>query len=83
MICECYKLCRRGRNLSPSSTGSILLFVMSLLLPVVGGSYWQQLLVLLMALAAARLCVAIICPLAAVAFKWIVIGKYKKGTYRM
>ena len=83
MICECYKLCQRGRNLSPSSTGSILLFVMSLLLPVVGGSYWQQLLVLLTALAAARLCVAIICPLAAVAFKWIVIGKYKKGTHRM
>jgi hypothetical protein len=61
----------------------MLLFVMSRLLPIVDRNYWQHLVVLLIALAAARLCVAVVCPLAAIVFKWVVIGKYKKGTYRM
>ena len=51
-----------------------------------GGVYktiWQHFGTLLAALAIAKLCVATVCPLAAIAFKWIIIGKYKKGTYRM
>jgi hypothetical protein len=56
---------------------------MSLLAQVVDQSYWQHLGALLIAIAVARLCVAIFCPLIAIASKWIIIGKYKKGIYRM
>ena len=83
IICERRNLCWMYWNLLTRSTGSMLLFVMSRLLPIVDRNYWQHLLVLLTALAAAKLCVAVVCPLASIAFKWLVIGKYKKGTYRM
>jgi len=53
-------------------TGSLLLYIMSLLVQTVGRGYWEHLGALLAAIAAARLCVAIFCPLAAIAFKWIV-----------
>lgn len=62
---------------------SLFLFIMSLLIPIVNRGYWQSVAVLLISIAAARLSVAILCPLVAIAFKWIVIGTYKQGTYRM
>jgi hypothetical protein len=56
---------------------------MSLLVRVVDQGYWQHLGALLVAIAVARLCVAVLCPLIAIALKWIVIGRYRKGIYRM
>jgi hypothetical protein len=56
---------------------------MSLLVQVVDQGYWQHLGALILAIAVARLCAAVFCPLIAIAFKWIVIGKYKKGVHRM
>lgn len=64
-------------------TGSLFLVMLSLMGGGVDRVIWQRFGMLLAALIIAKLCVAIFCPLAAIAFKWIVIGKYKKGTYRM
>lgn len=83
--CECHK--GRWQDLGSLTVidliGSLFLFIMSLLIPIVNRGYWQSVAVLLISIAAARLSVAILCPLVAIAFKWIVIGTYKQGTYRM
>ncbi|KAF8227072.1 acetyl-CoA synthetase-like protein [Tricholoma matsutake] len=69
--------------LQAALTWSLFLFIMSLLVPLVARGYWQDSALLLASLAAAKLCAAIFCPLAAIVFKWTVIGTYKTGTYRM
>ena len=57
--------------------------MMSVLGGVVNGGTAQRLGAFLAATIIGRLCVAIFCPLAAIALKWIIIGRYRKGTYRM
>jgi len=47
------------------------------------GSFWERIAALATSIAVARLLARIVCPLVAIAFKWIVIGRYKPGTYRM
>jgi acyl carrier protein len=64
-------------------SGTILLFVLSYLAKVIDGSDWLSLTGLIAAVATARAASRVVCPLAAIMFKWIVIGKYKPGTYRM
>lgn len=66
-----------------SPLGTLLLFVLSYLAPLLSNTFWARMLALLTAIFAARLTSRIVCPIAAIVFKWIVIGKYKPGKYRM
>ncbi len=45
--------------------------------------YWERAGGLLLAIFAGRLGSRLVCPIAAILFKWIVIGKYRPGCYRM
>ncbi|RDB18500.1 putative peroxisomal-coenzyme A synthetase [Hypsizygus marmoreus] len=69
--------------LKSAFTWTLLLFLLSYLARAVDHSYWQRVVALILAICAARGCSRIICPLAAIAFKWVVIGKYRIGTHRM
>ena len=46
-------------------------------------NFWARACGLVLTIMAARLSARIICPIAAIVFKWIVIGKYKPGEYEM
>ncbi|PKI82503.1 putative NRPS-like protein biosynthetic cluster [Malassezia vespertilionis] len=46
-------------------------------------SFWERLGALLASIVIARLSSRIICPSAAIAFKWVVIGRYRPGKYPM
>lgn len=61
----------------------MLLYVLSSLAPLLDQGYGDRLAALLLAILAARGGVQIVCPLVAIAFKWLVIGRYKVGTYGM
>lgn len=63
--------------------GAILLSAMSSLAPLIDDSFGQRLMVLLIAICAARLGSQTVAPLAAILFKWVVIGRYKPGTYKL
>ncbi|KAJ3968881.1 acetyl-CoA synthetase-like protein [Lentinula raphanica] len=69
--------------LKTAVTWSILLFILSYLAPAVNQDYWDRMLALICAIVVARLCVRACAPVAAIAFKWIVIGKYKPGKYKI
>ncbi|KAJ4474912.1 AMP-dependent synthetase and ligase [Lentinula aciculospora] len=69
--------------LKTAVTWSILLFILSYLAPAINQDYWQRMLALICAIVVARLCVRACAPVAAIAFKWIVIGKYKPGNHKM
>ncbi|KAJ6617908.1 AMP-dependent synthetase and ligase [Mycena sp. CBHHK59/15] len=69
--------------LKAALTWTILLLTLAELAPHVGGSFWERILSLLTAIVAARLATRIISPVASIVFKWVVIGKYKPGRYRM
>lgn len=56
---------------------------MSYMAPLIDDSFQQRLGTLLASIFAARLGVRIIAPITAILFKWLVIGKYKPGTYRL
>ncbi|KAF8957111.1 AMP-dependent synthetase and ligase [Flammula alnicola] len=62
---------------------SLLLYMMSYMSNFTTGSFWEHMFALLKAIVVARLISRIICPLVAIAFKWIVIGRYQPGVYRM
>ncbi|KAJ7917936.1 hypothetical protein B0H13DRAFT_2439611 [Mycena leptocephala] len=68
-------------------TWTILLLTLAALAPELErnfkGIFWTRILCLLTAMATAKLAGGIVSPLAAIMFKWIVIGKYKPGRYRM
>lgn len=51
--------------------------------PHINSGFWQRTGSLLAAIVAARVTSRIISPLAAILFKWLVIGRYKTGQYRM
>ena len=46
-------------------------------------NFWERVAVLLASLVVARFTSRVICPVTAIAFKWIVIGRYKPGKYPM
>ncbi|KAF5386410.1 hypothetical protein D9757_006671 [Collybiopsis confluens] len=68
--------------LKTAVTWSILLFVLSFLAPRISDSFWARMAALLASIAAARLAARICAPVTAILFKWIVIGKYKRGIHR-
>ncbi|KAF9026322.1 acetyl-CoA synthetase-like protein [Hymenopellis radicata] len=68
--------------LKTAATWALLLYCMSYMAPLIDDSFEQRLGALLASICAARLGVRIIAPITAILFKWIVIGKYKPGTYR-
>ena len=59
-----------------------IVFILSFFTAFISGSYWERIGSLLTAIIGARLVARIVLPFAAIAFKWIVIGRYKPGTYR-
>ncbi|KAJ3795144.1 acetyl-CoA synthetase-like protein [Lentinula aff. detonsa] len=69
--------------LKTAVTWSILLFILSYLAPAINQDYWDRMLALICAIVVARLCVRACAPVAAIIFKWIVIGKYKPGTHKL
>ena len=68
--------------LKVSFTWTGIVFILSLFTGVIDGNYWERIGSLLTAIIGARLVARIILPLVAIAFKWVVIGRYKPGTYR-
>ena len=62
---------------------SWFLVTLSYLAVPVDGSFWQRLGALFVAILVARMFVYTVCPITAIAFKWIVIGRYRPGTYQM
>ncbi|KAI5895638.1 uncharacterized protein SCHCODRAFT_02686995 [Schizophyllum commune H4-8] len=64
-------------------TWTIMVFSLSYLVPLIEQSYWERVPVLLCSIAIARLVVRIVCPIGAIVFKWVVIGRYRPGTYKM
>ncbi|OBZ77802.1 putative peroxisomal-coenzyme A synthetase [Grifola frondosa] len=63
-------------------TWTTLLYLLSRFSNFVSISYWERVGALLVAIICARLLARIVCPIAAIIFKWIVIGRYKPGVYR-
>ncbi|KAI0933437.1 putative NRPS-like protein biosynthetic cluster [Taiwanofungus camphoratus] len=64
-------------------TWTFLLFILSYLAKHITNSFWERMGSLLCAIVVARLAARVLPPLTAVLFKWIVIGKYRPGTYPM
>ncbi|KAG7094328.1 putative NRPS-like protein biosynthetic cluster [Marasmius oreades] len=62
---------------------TFLLFIISRMSLFRRGVFYEKMGVLLFAIVVARLATRLIAPLGAILFKWIVIGKYRPGTYRM
>ncbi|KAJ7124381.1 acetyl-CoA synthetase-like protein [Mycena epipterygia] len=73
--------------LNKALTWTILLLTLADFAPQlashVDGELWKRILCLLTAIAVAKVLTGIISPVASIMFKWIVIGRYKPGKYRM
>ncbi|KAJ6465986.1 AMP-dependent synthetase and ligase [Mycena vulgaris] len=69
--------------LKTALTWTVLLFALAALAPNLPDFLWGRILSLIVAIAAARLLTRIIAPITAIIFKWIIIGKYRPGRYRM
>ncbi|KAJ6465007.1 acetyl-CoA synthetase-like protein [Mycena sanguinolenta] len=69
--------------LKAALTWTVLLLMLAVLAPYVNGSFWERILSLLAAIIAGRLMTRIVSPISAIIFKWLIIGKYKPGKYRM
>ncbi|KAJ3572686.1 hypothetical protein NP233_g2920 [Leucocoprinus birnbaumii] len=69
--------------LKAALTWSLLLFTLSYIAQFLKGDYWTKLGTLLAAILASRMAVRVVAPITAIVFKWLVIGRYKEGTYRM
>ncbi|OJT02767.1 hypothetical protein TRAPUB_6623 [Trametes pubescens] len=63
-------------------TWTALLYILSRFSGFVSVGYWERVGALLAAIVSARLLARIVCPIAAIIFKWVVIGRYVPGTYR-
>jgi hypothetical protein len=57
--------------------------MLSVLAPHITGSFWERIASLMCAIIVARLTARIVAPVTSILFKWLVIGRYKPGTYRM
>ncbi|WFC93675.1 putative NRPS-like protein biosynthetic cluster [Malassezia brasiliensis] len=64
-------------------TWTIILHGLAFFAYYIEDSPWQRLGALLSSIVIARLSSRIICPTAAIAFKWVVIGRYRPGRYPM
>ncbi|TFK51941.1 acetyl-CoA synthetase-like protein [Heliocybe sulcata] len=64
-------------------TWTVIVFVLSTFGNFIDAEYWVRLGCLLCAIVVARLSARVLCPIAAILFKWVVIGRYKPGTYPM
>ncbi|KIM44384.1 hypothetical protein M413DRAFT_67790 [Hebeloma cylindrosporum] len=60
-----------------------MLMILSYFAAPTAGSFWHRLVALFTAILFARVVVRTVCPIIAIAFKWIIIGRYQPGTYRM
>ncbi|KAJ7717143.1 acetyl-CoA synthetase-like protein [Mycena metata] len=69
--------------LKAALTWTILLLTLSELAPHVNDSYWDRILSLSTSIVVGRLSSRILAPVTSIIFKWLVIGKYKPGKYRM
>ncbi|KAJ6474655.1 acetyl-CoA synthetase-like protein [Mycena vitilis] len=69
--------------LKTALTWTVLLLMLSVLAPFIDGTFWQRIASLMCAIIVARLTSRIIAPVTSILFKWLVIGKYQPGTYRM
>ncbi|KAJ7282076.1 acetyl-CoA synthetase-like protein [Mycena rebaudengoi] len=69
--------------LKTALTWTILLLMLSKMAHRIDGSFWERVSSLLLSIIIARLTTRIIAPVTSIIFKWLVIGKYKPGTYRM
>ncbi|TBU54902.1 acetyl-CoA synthetase-like protein [Dichomitus squalens] len=63
-------------------TWTSLVLFLSLFTTAIDGSFWQRIGSLFAAIIAARLLSRIVLPVVGIALKWIIIGRYKPGTYR-
>ncbi|KAF5316582.1 hypothetical protein D9619_006739 [Psilocybe cf. subviscida] len=70
-------------SMKSALTWTMLIYILSFLVDLTQGSFWDRLVALMTAIIAARLAARVLCPVAAIAFKWIIIGRYKPGLYRM
>ncbi|KAI0338447.1 acetyl-CoA synthetase-like protein [Trametopsis cervina] len=62
---------------------TVILVMLAFLADYLDHDYWTRAVALIVSILAARLTSRIICPIAAVCVKWIVIGRYKPGLYPM
>ncbi|KAF9454453.1 hypothetical protein P691DRAFT_770641 [Macrolepiota fuliginosa MF-IS2] len=69
--------------LKAALTWSLLLFVLSYIAQFLEGGFWVKLGTLLAAIIASRAVVRFVAPVTAILFKWLVIGRYTPGQYRM
>lgn len=68
--------------LKAALTWAMILFILAKMTRF-AGSFWEEMGSLFLAIIAARLTSRIVAPLGAIAFKWLVIGKYQPGVYKM
>ncbi|CAK5273778.1 unnamed protein product, partial [Mycena citricolor] len=68
--------------LKAAMTWTILLLMLSRLAPIISGSFWQRISSLLVAILVARFTTRVAAPVTSIIFKWLVIGKYRPGTYK-
>ena len=60
-----------------------MLVTLSYLEVLTAGIFWHRLVALFVAILVAAIITGAVCPITAIAFKWIVIGRYRPGTYPM
>ncbi|OSD06234.1 acetyl-CoA synthetase-like protein [Trametes coccinea BRFM310] len=68
--------------LKAAFTWTGIVYLLAIFTRWVSSGYWVRVGSLLFAIVASRLVTRIVFPLLGVAFKWLVIGRYKPGTYR-
>ncbi|KAF8997871.1 AMP-dependent synthetase and ligase [Cyathus striatus] len=69
--------------LKTAMTWATLLYLLAYLAQAIDHTYFARMGTLILAIIGARLASRIVSPIAAIVFKWVVIGKYKPGTYPM
>ncbi|KAI0828951.1 acetyl-CoA synthetase-like protein [Trametes gibbosa] len=68
--------------LKAAFTWTGIVYILSLFTKYVSSGYWVRIGSLLLAVVASRIATRILFPFLAIAVKWLVIGRYKPGTYR-
>lgn len=62
---------------------TVILIFLAFITDYLDSNYWTRVVALMLSIIIARLTSRIICPVAAIVFKWLVIGRYKPGQYEM
>ncbi|KDQ51063.1 hypothetical protein JAAARDRAFT_140877 [Jaapia argillacea MUCL 33604] len=68
--------------LKAAMTWTAIVFILAGFTRFIDGTYWERIGSLMTAIIGARLIARVVSPLVAIAFKWVVIGKYRPGVYR-